>query len=118
MIRVTHWILTSLMILLGIVHSLMAFRCRDLDVNMLWFLGAGIAIVFAGLFNVLFLSVNSSTVKVVTVVVNVLMTGLFIFALKVMFTVQVYVGISLFAVAAILTFFDKENYNLNHRRVK
>jgi hypothetical protein len=44
-VRVAHWILSVLMILLGTIHSLMAFHCRDLDEGTLWFLGAGIAII-------------------------------------------------------------------------
>ncbi len=110
MIRIIHSILASAMILLGTVHSLMAFHCRELNEDTLWFLGAGIAIIFAGLFNVLFLLVCATPLRNVTLIVNVAMTGLFLFALKVLFGSQVYVGISLFGIATVLILLQKKQY--------
>lgn len=109
MIRIIHWILASAMILLGTVHSFMAFHCRELSEDTLWFLGAGISIIFAGLFNVLFLLVNATPVRNVALTVNLAMVGLFIFALKVLFGGQVYIGISLFGIAAILIRLQKKH---------
>jgi hypothetical protein len=106
MIKSVHWVLAGAMVLLGVAHSFIAFYCREPDADMLWFLGAGIAIILAGLFNALFLLVNAAAVKVMTLVVNTLMAGLFIFALTVLSGAQVYAGISLFVVAAILILLD------------
>lgn len=107
-VRVAHWILSFLMILLGTIHSLMAFHCRDLDEGTLWFLGAGIAIIFAGLFNVLFLLINATPVRIITLIVNIVVTGLFVFALKVLFGSQVYIGIALFGISSILVLYQKK----------
>jgi hypothetical protein len=89
------------MLLLGAAHSFIALYCRKLNEETLWFLGAGIAIILAGLINVIDLTVSNRLVKTIVLFVNVLMTALFCLALVAVGDVQVYMGISLFAAASI-----------------
>ncbi len=109
MIKLAHWILTIAIILLGAIHCFIAFYCRILDKDTLWFLGAGIAIIFAGLFNAIFLQVDVRPIKAITILVNIIMTSLFIFASQVMSGSQVYIGITLFAMVTILMFCHQQS---------
>ena len=78
--------------LIGFIHSAMTFTCMELNEDALWFLGSGIAIILAGIFNVLTLTTKVSQTRVAAIVVNVVMAALFTLALVVMRDIQVYIG--------------------------
>lgn len=104
MIRLAHWLLTVLIFLLGALHTGIGFYCKHLNEDTLWFIGSGIAIIFAGLFNLLAILTSTKSVQIVATAVNLVAAGLFILALQVMSEVQVYVGLALFILAALLSF--------------
>jgi hypothetical protein len=106
MLRIIHWTVASLMVLLGLLHSFMAFYCKELNEDTLWFLGSGIAIILAGLFNILLLWQNTRPTILFTLGVNILMTGLFLIATQVLYGNQVYIGIGLFGIAAVLVLLE------------
>ena len=101
--RVFHWILVVLILLLGLAHSYVALFCKHFTEETLWFFGSGMAIIFAGLINTVFLLTNSKAVRLITILVNLGVTTLFIFALSVVEGIQVFVGITLFALATVAT---------------
>ncbi len=105
--KTAHWVVTLSMLLLGLIHSFMGFYCKVLNENALWFVGAGVAIIFAGLFNLLVCIQTNKTARIITMMVNTLMAALFVFATQVLHGPQVYIGITLFVLAAILTFLRK-----------
>ncbi len=51
--RRTILTLSWLAVLMGIIHILLAFPIEDFRIGHLWFIGSGIAIVFAGFINIL-----------------------------------------------------------------
>ena len=108
MTRILHWIVSVLILLLGLIHSAMTFTCMVFDQNALWFFGSGIAIVFASIFNFLALTTYASGNRIAAISVNLIMASMFIMAaVKVLLEVQVYLGIGLFALAALLTVKNK-----------
>jgi hypothetical protein len=70
----------------------------------LWFIGSGIAIIFAGLFNVLMVLVPARHTRIMTLLVNAVALGLFILAARVIPEAHVYAGMALFLLAGVLTF--------------
>lgn len=104
MIKAAHWVVTVLILLLGAVHTGMGFYCKELSEGTLWFIGAGIAITFAGLFNLAMILTPVKPVRIIALVVNAAMAGLFVYAAQVLHGAQVYIGIVLFVIAAALTF--------------
>jgi hypothetical protein len=103
MIRIAHWTVTILIILLGVVHSVMTFTCMDFNEDALWFLGSGLAIILAGLINVLLITNYSSLTQSLTVTVNIVIAILFAVAIKLAPQAGAYVGLGLFSFAIILT---------------
>ena len=101
--KAAHWVVTVFILLLGAVHTGIGFYCKHLSENTLWFIGSGIAILFAGLFNLLVIIVGTKPVRLITFVVNIVTAGLFVYAAQVMQETQVYVGIAIFILATILT---------------
>lgn len=104
MIKIAHWVVTMLILLLGAVHIGIGFYCRQVSEDTLWFIGAGVAILFAGLFNLLMNVVTAKPACIITLIVNAATLGLFVYAIQVLAGVQVYIGIGLFASATVLAF--------------
>jgi hypothetical protein len=95
------------MLLLGVTHTAIGFYCRQFSEGTLWFIGSGIAVIFAGLFNMLMILAPSKQTRFITLAVNVAVAALFVLAMQVISGVQVYVGIGLFMGAALLCLFPK-----------
>jgi hypothetical protein len=104
MLRAFYWIIITLILLLGLAHSYIALFCMYFSEETLWFFGSGMAIIFAGLFNLLCLIENGKNTRILTFMVNLVVVGLFIAALKVLAEPQVYVGICLFAFGNCISF--------------
>ena len=93
-----------LIVALGCAHLL--FTLHDYDefsLDAMWFFGSGLALVFAGFLNVAHLRATGrdTLVRALTVLTNVLCTLLFVAALSLMRQPQVFVGVALFAFAAL-----------------
>jgi hypothetical protein len=94
-------IISVVIILLGIVHITFALPIQHNTEN-LWFIGSGVAIIFAGLLNMLAIHKGGSVfTHTVAVISNALMCTLFCFALLVLPEPQVYFGVFIFLVAVI-----------------
>jgi hypothetical protein len=104
MLRTLHTVCTYLIIALGVTHLLFTFHDYDaFTLRALWFAGAGFAIMFAGFLNLslLRLAARDALVRTLCVVANLICASLFGAALWLMQQPQVFVGVALFAVAAI-----------------
>ena len=100
-------IVSVAIILLGLIHTYFAFFCHYMDVDNLWFLGAGFAIIFAGLLNFVALDKGGSTFTLtVSLLVNAVLCGMFFYATSILNDPQVYIGISLFSLATISAFLN------------
>jgi hypothetical protein len=78
-----------------------------MNTDTLWFVGAGIAIIFAGLLNFVALDRNGSKfTKSIAVVVNALNCTMFCFAVPILNEPQVYVGITIFLISTVAFIFD------------
>lgn len=87
--------------LLGVVHITFAFPIR-LNTDTLWFIGSGVAIILAGLLNlVVIYRGGSAFTHTVALICNALMCGLFCFALLVLNEPQVYFGVIIFLLVSI-----------------
>ena len=94
-------IVSVLIILLGIAHISFAFPLY-MNTDTLWFVGAGMAIIFTGLLNLVAINKGGSKFgKLVAVVVNAFNCGMFCFALLILNEPQVYIGIAVSFVATI-----------------
>ena len=94
-------IVSAVLILFGVVHI---SRCFSFHINIdtLWFVGAGIAIIFAGLLNLVAIDRGGSKFTiVVAVVVNAFNCAMCCFALQILNIPQIYVGITIFAITTI-----------------
>ncbi len=106
MLKTIHTTCAYLIVALGLLH--LAFTFHDYDaftLRALWFAGAGFAILFAGFLNliVLRLAGRDALARTLCVVTNLICAGLFGAALWLMQQPQVFVGVLLFTVAAIVS---------------
>jgi hypothetical protein len=102
MLRTLHKIAAYLIVALGCAHVLFTFHDYDsFNLRALWFLGAGVAIVFAGFINIILLGPagRERTARVLGLVANVFCLVMFAAALVLMRQPQVFVGILIFALA-------------------
>lgn len=91
-------------ILLGLIHTYFAFFCHYEGEEKLWFLGGGFAVIFAGLLNLIAIERGASKFAItIALMVNGIMTAMFIYAIPLLGGTQLYAGITLFASATILT---------------
>lgn len=106
MLRRVYQISTYLAVALGVVHLCFTpFAYSSFTHNTLWFFGAGMAIVYAGLLNLARLAhPEANALRVLCLIANVATTLMFAVALSVMPEPQVMVGLALFAVCAAATF--------------
>ncbi len=73
-----------------------------MNTDTLWFLGAGMSIIFSGLLNLVAVDRGGSKfTKAIALIVNILNCTLFIFALSILNEPQVYAGIIIFLVTTI-----------------
>jgi hypothetical protein len=95
-------ILSFVCIVLGIVHISFAFPITEFTTDLLWFIGAGFAISFAGVINLLALNNSGSrSSQVLAFVCNVLVCAQFILSLSVLKEPQVYFGIVLYLLCSV-----------------
>jgi hypothetical protein len=104
-------ILGGTMILLGLVHIGFAFPLGEMDSYDLWFVGSGIAVILSGILNIIaVINCRQRWLGNLTLSSNIILFGLFLFALQVLQGPQVYVGILLYLLAILLPliqFFSK-----------
>lgn len=101
--RVLHKIVTGLIVVLGCLHiGFTPFNYSRVDMDAIWFLSAGLAIILAGFLNIAVIRVGSDrVVRILCALTNVTFALLFAVALFWMPQPQVFVGMGLFAMAAI-----------------
>ena len=104
--NLSYKIVALLMIILGAAHQAFAVADGRFNLNVLWFVGSGFAIIFAGFLNVVFLRIEPKDpfVRAVCFTANLTVTSLFAVAY---FTVldepQVIIGTLLFASATVFS---------------
>ncbi len=103
MLSKIHVIVSYIIILFGTVHLYFTSCLESFDTYALWFIGAGIAIIFAGFINLIKAKSSEKIVFIICILTNFLMTALFCVALFAMQKPQVYIGIVLSAAALILS---------------
>lgn len=97
-------------VLMGIIHILLVFPINEFRLGHMWFIGTGIAIVFAGFINLIAHASQQSKMSFILVLLsNVIMCFLFIMATIVLREPQVYIGIVLFGVLGVLTVLNKRS---------
>jgi hypothetical protein len=102
MLRTAYKIIACLIIALGSAHLIFTgFNFSEFTLEAMWFAGSGLAIIFAGFLNlVLCRGVGRDPlVRVLCVATDLILTLLFVAALRVLREPQVYLGILLFALA-------------------
>ena len=94
-------IVSYIIILLGVVHISFAFPLH-MNTDTLWFVGAGMSIIFAGLLNLVAIDRGGSTfTKIVAVLTNAANCAMFCFALTILKELQVYIGITIFLIVTV-----------------
>ncbi|HEX8130197.1 MAG TPA: hypothetical protein VF527_13925 [Pyrinomonadaceae bacterium] len=104
MLKTIHTVCTYLIIALGVLHLLFTFHdYEDFTLRALWFASAGFAIIFAGFLNLISIRLAGRDRLALSLcfVSNVVVAALFVAALWLMRQPQVFVGVALFAVAAV-----------------
>ena len=108
--RTTILALGWIAVLMGIIHILFVFPINEFRLGHMWFIGSGIAILFAGIINLLGqTSQKNKTSFTLVLFANVIMCFLFIVGTMVLHEPQVYFGIVLFAALAVLTVLMKRS---------
>ena len=102
--RAAYGICSWLIVALGAAH--LGFTFHDYDefsLDAMWFAGSGLALVFAGFLNVAHLRSGGGdrVVRALTILTDALCAVLFVAALSLMRQPQVFVGVALFALAAL-----------------
>jgi len=106
MLKTLHTVCTYLIIALGVLHLLFTFHNYDeFTLRALWFASAGFAIMFAGFLNLISIRLagRDALVRALCFISNLVVAALFVAALWLMRQPQVFVGVLLFAVAAVAT---------------
>ena len=102
------------MIALGLLHILFTFHDYDeFTLRALWFASAGVAIILAGFLNIVLLRDvgKDNVVKLLCILTNLIFTIMFSAALVLMRQPQVFVGIALFGLAAVLALLSSRTVN-------
>ena len=100
---------------IGIVHISAVFPIEKFSLYDLWFITAGVAIIFSGLINLLYLRNTSNFQYYVCLFTNVVMLLLFIIALIVMNEYQVYLGIIINLLSVIFVITINSGYASNSK---
>lgn len=88
-------------ILLGITHVSFVFPL-NMNTDTLWFVGAGMAIIFSGLLNLIAMDRGGSKfTKWIAVITNAVNCAMFCFALVILKEPQVYAGITIFLITTV-----------------
>ncbi|MDQ1592098.1 MAG: hypothetical protein QOG71_2725 [Pyrinomonadaceae bacterium] len=106
MLKTVHTACAYLIIALGVLHLLFTFHDYDeFTLRALWFASAGFAIIFAGFLNLISsrLAGRDALARWLCFTSNVVVAALFVAALWLMQQPQVFVGVLLFAVAAVVS---------------
>lgn len=114
MLRTAHKILAGLMVALGSLHILFTFHDYDeFSLRALWFASAGVAIILAGFLNIVLMRDvgKDKVVRSLALLTNIIFAVMFSAALVLMQQPQVFVGIALFAAAAVLTLLTPKTQN-------
>lgn len=98
-----HKIVTGFIIVLGCLHiGFTPFNYSQFDMDAMWFLSAGVAIILAGFLNVAVMRAGTDRViRILCVLTNATFALLFGMALFRMPQPQVFIGLGLFAVAGV-----------------
>lgn len=102
------------MIALGLLHVLFTFHDYDeFSLRALWFASAGVAIILAGFLNIVLLrdSGKAKVVWLLCVLTNTIFAVMFSEALLLMQQPQVFVGVALIVVAAVLAVLNPRTQN-------
>ena len=101
--RLLHKIITVLLVALGCLHvAFTPFNYQHFDMDAIWFISAGVAIVLAGFLNVAVIRVGTDcVVRALCVLANMTFAVLFAVALVQMAQPQVFVGLALFVIASV-----------------
>jgi hypothetical protein len=96
-------VIGALIILAGLVHIGLVFPIDGTDVNQLWFIGAGLALILSGLLNIVtVINCSQRWLAYTTIAGNLVMLALFIFARQFLKEPPVYVGIYLYLAIILL----------------
>jgi hypothetical protein len=109
MLKKLHLICSYLSIALGAIHILFTVCAYDnFSLDAFWFVGSGMAIVFAGFLNLMFLKFveKDLTVWVLCLLGNLFSTILFVVGLFIIGEPQVFAGTLLFGFAFLATFLN------------
>ncbi len=104
--KTAHTIVAYLIVLLGIVHQGFTFVAYSrFSFGALWFIGSGLAIIFAGFLNIVVIKNGAAdtTAWLLCLIANTTSTLLFSLALTLFTEPQVFVGLGLFAFATVAT---------------
>ena len=110
--KVGYKIATYAAIALGVVHLAFTLFVDRFTLNTLWFVGSGFAIIFAGFLNLAFIRISpkDSFVRTLCIIANLASTILFVVALlTVLQEPQVFIGISIFVLLTVFSFFLKSD---------
>lgn len=89
-------------VLLGLLHTYFAIFCHYMDVENLWFLGSGIAIILVGLLNFVALSKGGSKPALaIALIASLILCGMFVYAIPILKNAQVYIGVVVFLITTI-----------------
>ena len=102
--RTAYKICSWLIVALGCAHLLFTFHDYDeFSLDAMWFAGAGLALVFAGFLNVAHLrgGGRDPLLRALAFLTDAACALLFVAALSLMRQPQVFVGVALFALAAL-----------------
>lgn len=107
MIYQVRSIIAGLIVLMGLVHTGFAFPVQGHDINELWFISAGITLIFSGLLNIAaVVNCEQRWLSYVTISSNTIMLALFLYARQFLKELQVYTGIYLFLALLLLQAFQ------------
>ena len=105
--KIVKKIVPALIMLLGLIHLSFAFPLNNLEIDTLLFIGAGLAIVFAGVINLIALmSPHSIIIKLASLVCNAIMLALFVIGTSMLMELQIFAGILLFLISTIFAIAD------------
>jgi len=101
-VKILYKIITGLIIALGLLHiGFTPFNYRSFDMDAMWFLGTGIAIILAGFLNLVVIreSGKDMLIRILCLITNISFALLFGVALFQLGQPQVFVGLALFGMA-------------------
>lgn len=109
--KILYKIVTGLIVALGLLHiGFTPFNYRSFDMDALWFLGTGVAIILAGFLNLVVIreAGRDMLIRILCLIANVSFALLFGVALFQLAQPQVFVGVALFGMAGVCAAFTRE----------